>query len=65
MLNLIDQINQKLPQASDAVLQKVLNVLDSVIDNEKPLESTDGKTRDHSAFLSGYVPEDEGLYDDY
>jgi hypothetical protein len=21
--------------------------------------------RDHSAFLSGYAPEDEGLYDDY
>ncbi len=21
--------------------------------------------RDHSAFLSSYVPEDEGLYDDY
>jgi hypothetical protein len=22
-------------------------------------------TRSHSAFLNGYVPEDEGLYDDY
>jgi hypothetical protein len=22
-------------------------------------------TRNHSAFLNGYVPEDEGLYDDY
>lgn len=24
-----------------------------------------GATRDHSAFLSGYAPKDEGLYDDY
>ncbi|MGL4514082.1 MAG: hypothetical protein ACRCT8_13405 [Lacipirellulaceae bacterium] len=29
----------------------------------RPTEG-DGVTRDHSAFLSGYGPEDEGLYDD-
>jgi hypothetical protein len=33
----------------------------------EPLErnSTHPSIRDHSAFLSSYVPEDEGLYDDY
>lgn len=25
----------------------------------------EGVTRDHSAFLTSYSPEDEGLYDDY
>ncbi len=33
----------------------------------EPLErnSTHSSIRNHSAFLSSYVPEDEGLYDDY
>ncbi len=30
---------------------------------DAPLESP--PIRDHSAFLSAYAPEDEGLYDDY
>jgi hypothetical protein len=32
-----------------------------------PLEddATPRPVRDHSAFLNGYAPEDEGLYDDY
>lgn len=32
-----------------------------------PLSETElgDPLRDHSAFLSGYAPEDEGLYDDY
>ena len=28
-------------------------------------EKTPSSVRGHSAFLAGYVPEDEGLYDDY
>ena len=29
------------------------------------MESEPEKTRVHAAFLNGYAPEDEGLYDDY
>jgi hypothetical protein len=28
-------------------------------------ENASGLIRDHTAFLNGYSPEDEGLYDDY
>lgn len=28
-------------------------------------EKTPSSVRGHSAFLAGYVPEDEGLYDDF
>jgi hypothetical protein len=28
-------------------------------------EAPSGRTRDHTAFLNSYAPEDEGLYDDY
>ncbi len=62
MLTVIDQISQKLPQASDAVLQKILEVLNAA-DDETFLESVGAKVRDHSAFLNGYAPEDDGLYD--
>ena len=61
MLTVIDQISQKLPQASDAVLQKVLEVLNAA-DDETFLESVGAKVRDHSAFLNGYAPEDDSLY---
>lgn len=30
----------------------------------KPTVDEDQATRDHSAFLGSYAPEDEGLYDD-
>jgi hypothetical protein len=30
-----------------------------------PSSSPANPIRDHSAFLNGYAPEDEGLYDDY
>jgi predicted DNA-binding antitoxin AbrB/MazE fold protein len=33
-------------------------------DAEKPAAGPE-IVRDHSAFLNGYAPEDEGLYDDY
>lgn len=29
------------------------------------VEAASEPARDHSAFLNSYVPEDEGLYDDY
>lgn len=32
---------------------------------EKTEEKTPVVTRRHDAFLKGYAPEDEGLYDDY
>jgi hypothetical protein len=31
----------------------------------QPKSTTPVITRSHDAFLKGYVPEDEGLYDDY
>jgi hypothetical protein len=65
MLTLIEQISQKLPQATELVLQEVLGILDSAHKNEESSESKTDKTRSHSAFLNGYAPEDEGLYDDY
>jgi hypothetical protein len=65
MLTLIEQISLKLPQAPESVLQEVLEMLDSVHNNEKSTESEIDKVRNHSAFLNGYAPEDEGLYDDY
>lgn len=65
MLTLIEQISRKLPQATELVLQEVLGILDSAHENEESLESKTGKTRNHSAFLNGYAPEDDGLYDDY
>jgi hypothetical protein len=65
MLTLIEQISQKLPQATELVLQEVLEILDSAHKNEESSESKTDKTRSHSAFLNGYAPEDEGLYDDY
>jgi hypothetical protein len=37
----------------------------SSIDYDGVLEPDSGRIRDHSAFLNSYVPEDEGLYDDY
>ncbi len=65
MLTLIEQISQKLPQATESVLQEVLGILDSVLDHEESSELETDKTRNRSAFLNGYAPEDEGLYDDY
>jgi hypothetical protein len=65
MHTLIEQISQKLPQAPESVLREVLGILDSV-DSQKGLsEVKPSDIRDHSAFLNGYSPEDEGLYDDY
>jgi hypothetical protein len=62
---LIEQISQKLPQAPESLLQEVLVILDSVGNNEESSELKTDKIRNHSAFLNGYAPEDEGLYDDY
>ena len=36
-----------------------------IVQPAEPSESSDTATRNHSAFLSGYSPADEGLYDDY
>ncbi len=65
MPTLIEQISQKLPQAPESLLRKVLVILDSVDDNEGSSESAADRIKNHSAFLNGYAPEDEGLYDDY
>jgi hypothetical protein len=65
MPTLIEQISQKLPQAPESLLQKVLMILDSVDNNEGLSESETDRIRNHSSFLNGYAPEDEGLYDDY
>jgi hypothetical protein len=65
MPTLIEQISQKLPQAPESLLQQVLVILDSVGNHEESSELETDKIRNHSAFLNGYAPEDEGLYDDY
>jgi hypothetical protein len=65
MATLIEQISQKLPQASESLLEEVLGILDSVGNDEELLELETDKIRNHSAFLNGYAPDDEGLYDDY
>jgi len=33
--------------------------------SSEPDDESDEAVRDHSAFLDGYAPEDEGLYDDF
>jgi hypothetical protein len=65
MATLIEQINQKLPQAPESLLQEVLGILDSVGNDQDLSELETDKIRNHSAFLNGYAPDDEGLYDDY
>jgi hypothetical protein len=62
----IEQITQLLPQASELVLQEVWKILSPAAKKEKSFSEPE-KTliRNHSAFLNGYAPEDEGLYDDY
>ena len=66
MLNSIEQITQLLPQASESLLQEVWTILNTAAKNdESSSESEKTAIRNHSAFLNGYAPEDEGLYDDY
>jgi hypothetical protein len=65
MPTLIEQISSKLPQTPESILREVLEMLDSAHSNEESSESEIDKIRIHSAFLNGYAPEDEGLYDDY
>jgi hypothetical protein len=65
MPTLIEQISSKLPQTPESVLQEVLEMLDSVHSDDSSSEAEIDKVRHHSAFLNGYAPEDEGLYDDY
>jgi hypothetical protein len=65
MHTLIEQISQKLPQAPESVLREVLGILDSVDSQKESSEVKPSDIRDHSAFVNGYAPEDEGLYDDY
>lgn len=66
MLNSIEQITRLLPEASESVLKEIWTLLNTAATNEK-LSSESEKTviRNHSAFLNGYAPEDEGLYDHY
>mgnify|MGYP000064103910 FL=1 len=65
MLNSIDKITQLLPQVSESVLQEIWAILNHAANKGEPLESEATVVRNHSAFLNGYAPEDEGLYDDY
>ena len=66
MLNSIEQITRLLPQASESVLKEVWTILNTAAKNEKSFsESEKTVIRNHSTFLNGCAPEDEGLYDDY
>jgi hypothetical protein len=66
MLNSIEQITRLLPQASESVLQEVWTILSTAAKHQEPASGSERTSiRNHSAFLNGYAPEDEGLYDDY
>ena len=65
MLTSIDRITQLLPQASESVLEEVWIILSTAVNNQESSELETNSDRKHSAFLNGYAPEDEGLYDDY
>ena len=65
MLTSIEQITQLLPKASESVLQEIWAILNNAANKGESLESKTTVVRNHSAFLNGYAPEDEGLYDDY
>ncbi|WP_310489800.1 hypothetical protein [Chamaesiphon sp. VAR_69_metabat_338] len=65
MLTSIDKITQLLPQVSESVLQEIWTILNNAANHRESLESETTVVRNHSAFLNGYAPEDEGLYDDY
>jgi hypothetical protein len=65
MLTSIDKITQLLPQVSESVLQEIWTILNNAANKGESLKSETTVVRNHSAFLSGYAPEDEGLYDDY
>ena len=66
MLTSIEQITQLLLQASESVLQEIWLILSSEAKDEELSSGLDNTlTRNHIAFLNGYAPEDDGLYDDY
>jgi hypothetical protein len=65
MLTSIEQIIQLLPKASESVLQEIWMILSTATKTEESSEPESTFIRNHSAFLNGYAPEDEGLYDDY
>jgi hypothetical protein len=65
MLTSIEQITQLLPKASESVLQEIWMILSTATKNEESSDVESTLIRNHSAFLNGYAPEDEGLYDDY
>jgi hypothetical protein len=65
MLTSIEQITQLLPKASESVLQEVWMILGTATKNEESSEPESTLIRNQSAFLNGYAPEDEWLYDDY
>jgi hypothetical protein len=54
---------RSMPSSQPALFMKTMEY--SPIDYADLLEPDSGRIRDHSAFLNSYVPEDEGLYDDY
>jgi hypothetical protein len=61
----IEQITKLLPQASESVLQEVSIILSAAKKDDGSFSDPECTlTRNHSAFLNGYAPEDEGLYDD-
>ena len=45
--------------------QQVVSISISTVSSRHTFEDELPAVRDHSAFLNSYVPDDEGLYDDY
>lgn len=59
----IERVIEKLPPQDFARLSKWMTQRQLHVPQE-PGVGVSGPCRDHRAFLSGYSPEDEGLYDD-
>jgi hypothetical protein len=63
---LFEQIGQLLPHVPESVLQEVWMILSTAA--KKEASSSNIETNpivSRTAFLNGYSPEDEGLYDEY
>ncbi len=64
MLTLIEQISQKLPYASESLLQEVWMIL-SATDERELSESETKNSPNPRNFLNSYDPCDEGLSDEF
>lgn len=60
----LQEIEQAVEQLPMPEFLRLASWIDQKREQIHQSPSTRTVTRDHSSFLSGYAPEDEGLYDD-